>query len=231
LTSRKSWGDQPERAPPCLAAPSPPTAAQNELHPSTSFQTAKSSLLLPASKFLLAPRPTTTSPRLLGSRLERAGLPFPFSWSWTCFSPPRSLGGVSCSWLRYLVALGRRMDVWSARGGGRLGRHSPFLGRAVVVGLGFPSGGRNDGANGVLLPSVDGSDSGACITRHTNNQSSPYPCSRILCGLTLTPVPVGDSVSAKLSVVRFIHKLAAELFLLLLLNRFQFRKTSTQNWS
>lgn len=76
LTSRKSWGDQPERAPPCLAAPSLPTAAQNELHPSISFQTAKSSLLLPASKFLLAPRPTTTSPRLLGSRLERAGLPF-----------------------------------------------------------------------------------------------------------------------------------------------------------
>lgn len=199
LTSRKSWGDQPERAPPCLAAPSLPTAAQNELHPSISFQTAKS-LLLPASKFLLAPspRPTTTSPRLLGSRLERAGLPFPFSWSWTCFSPPRSLGGVSCSWLRYLVALGRRMDVWSARGGGRLGRHSPFLGRVVVVGLGFPSGGRNDGANGVLLPSVDGSDSGACSRRGSSVASRQCRS-------------VSQSVlTAKLSVVRFIHKLAAD---------------------
>lgn len=113
MTSRKSWGDQPERAPPCLAAPSLPTAAQNELHPSISFQTAKS-LLLPASKFLLAPspRPTTTSPRLLGSRLERAGLPF-LSPGPGPASPrlARSLGGVSCSWLRYLVALGRRMDV------------------------------------------------------------------------------------------------------------------------
>ena len=49
----------------------------------------------------------------------------------------------------------------------------PFLGRVVlvVVGLVFASEGRNDGGNGVLLPSVDGSGAGHALPA-TNNHFS-----------------------------------------------------------
>ena len=72
------------------------------------------------------------SPRLLGSRL--AGLPF--SWTWLprralysllpALSLARSLCLVGCVIL-WLWADGWMRAVWSARGGGRLGRHSRFL--------------------------------------------------------------------------------------------------------
>jgi len=135
---------------------------------------AAKSLLLPPRRleFLLASRPPWAtmsikiSPRLLGSRL--AGLPF--SWTWlprhALYSvlPALSLA-VSC-WLRYLVALGWRMDVCclECERGRSPWKTLPFLGRVVlvVVGLVFASEGRNDGGNGVLLPSTDD----GCITGH-----------------------------------------------------------------
>jgi hypothetical protein len=53
---------------------------------------------------------------------------------------------------------------------GRLGRHSRFLGRVVVGFRGFTSDGRNDGGDGVLGPSIDGS--GITCHQQGNNQ---YP--------------------------------------------------------
>ena len=46
----------------------------------------------------------------------------------------------------------------------------PFLGR-VVVGYGFTSDGRNDGGDGVLRRSIDGSG----ITRHQQGPQPPVP--------------------------------------------------------